>query len=285
MSTLTVEHVPTEQRESAILFLSRGHDKTAAKADWVWARKATQILAVAGLSPPAGRVVDLVLPEADESLSTETRDQLLQLLIDRLKSMDDVYFTQAIISSEDRAWTQALQAQRFRFIADIDLLAALPQVTKEEANAEPKVELILAKDDGLLQSTVVATMVDAVDCLLLEDPRSGADLFEEYSVRCDGNRDHWYLVEQESKLIGCVILNFCISATLPVEIVYFGVLPEFRGRQLGKRILQGIRELASLHARLVTAWVDQINQPALQVYTDSGFQSIASSKLSVRHCE
>lgn len=285
MSTLTVEHVPTEQREAAILFLSRGHDGTTAHADWVWARKGTQILAVAGLSPPAGRVVDLVLPEADESLLTETRNQLVQLLIDRLESIDDLYFAQALIASEDHAWAQAVLTQQFRLIANIDLLAALPQVVKEEASAEPTVELIFAKDDRLLQSTVVATMVDAVDCLLLEDPRSSADLFEEYSVRCEGNRNHWYLVEHEGELIGCVILNFCISAGLPVEIVYLGVLPEFRGRQLGKRILQRIRELASLHARLVTAWVDQINQPALQIYTDSGFQSVTSSKLFVRHCE
>jgi len=210
---------------------------------------------------------------------------MVQLLIDRLESIDDVYFAQTLLASGNHSWTQAVLDQRFRLIANVDLLAALPQVTKQDTKFDTKVDLILTNDDNLLQSTVVATMVDAADCLLLDDPRSGADLFEEYSVRCDGNRDHWYLVEQGGELIGCVILNFCVSRGLPVETIYLGVLPEFRGRHLGAQILQGVRELASLQNRLVTAWVDQINQPALQIYAESGFQSVASSKLFVRLCE
>ena len=50
------------------------------------------------------------------------------------------------------------------------------------------------------------------------------------------------------------------------------VAPENQGKGLGKRILQGVHELAREQQRGMTLSVFRLNQPALQLYLDTGYR-------------
>jgi len=58
-----------------------------------------------------------------------------------------------------------------------------------------------------------------------------------------------------------------------VELVYLGLVPEARGRGLGRRLLEhGLALLKGRSERAVVLAVDERNTPAMKLYREAGFR-------------
>tara|TARA_A100001391_G_scaffold158497_1_gene116940 strand:+ start:418 stop:1050 length:633 start_codon:yes stop_codon:yes gene_type:complete len=137
------------------------------------------------------------------------------------------------------------------------------------------------------EDLVERTYVDSLDCPPLVQFRTAQDIVRNYRSVETYSPDLWYTVAEvcqagdEPSTIGCVILarHPAPSASQPaqinpacvIELVYMGIIPEYRGRDYGKAIIRMITKVCQQHGteRLILA-VDQANPPALAIYRRSG---------------
>ena len=68
-----------------------------------------------------------------------------------------------------------------------------------------------------------------------------------------------------------------------VELVYFGIVPEFRGQGLGRRVLsEGVRAAALTGRAVLFLAVDCGNTYANALYNELGFTELARRRVMVR---
>jgi len=143
-------------------------------------------------------------------------------------------------------------------------------VTYNEANHERFVRVIEATYEGSLDCPALAGLQSVDDVLL--DYRS-IGVFDPHL---------WKILRHDNQDIGCLLLadhphrNF-------MELLYLGLIPECRGRGLGKKLVglaqQTMRQIG--RGRLITA-VDAANSPAIQTYTAMDFQTWQQRRLHVK---
>lgn len=128
-------------------------------------------------------------------------------------------------------------------------------------------------DDFSLAQFIDKTFVDTLDCPALNGRRTPEEVLAGF---LDGRspRDpslQWELLNVADEFVGCLLLQAHDNALM--ELVYMGLVPEARGRGLGKAMVARAIQAAhrSACSTLVVA-VDRDNWPALNVYCDWGFQ-------------
>lgn len=126
-----------------------------------------------------------------------------------------------------------------------------------------------------LASVVERTYISSLDCPEVSDLRNPEDTLTAYRLAGTWRADLWFLLRSREQEIGCLLLADR-PADNCVELVYMGLVPEQRGQKLGRYLVEkakGVtRELA--RSRLVAA-VDIRNWPAIRVYEQAGFRSVA----------
>lgn len=120
----------------------------------------------------------------------------------------------------------------------------------------------------VMERSYVATL----DCPALNGVRTHAEVLEGYREIGEYWPEAWLLAWRGEQPVGCLIL-----ADHPIanqcELVYMGLVPEARGKRLGRALVRQAQELIGKRrrARLVLA-VDLDNRPAIQLYEKQGFQ-------------
>ena len=102
-----------------------------------------------------------------------------------------------------------------------------------------------------------------------------------FEARCPVEQRDWHLVRERGQVVGCLLLRG-LSATDPVELMYWGLIPEARGRRMGDRLLQLGQQLAGQRGKLLVACIDQANQPAWKAFQRAGFWACGRQQLYIR---
>jgi ribosomal protein S18 acetylase RimI-like enzyme len=90
------------------------------------------------------------------------------------------------------------------------------------------------------------------------------------------------LVDGAGKAMGCLLLGE-IPARRCLELVYLGLVPEARGRGLGRILMQRVLGIASRrHFEVTTLAVDAANVPAVGLYRRCGYVSVAQRIAMIR---
>jgi ribosomal protein S18 acetylase RimI-like enzyme len=126
--------------------------------------------------------------------------------------------------------------------------------------------------------TLEATYVDSADCPVLGRLRTGEQALQTHQQAGVWNGANWGLFEYQARDVGLVLL-----ADHPdhdaVELVYLGILPEWRGRGAGRGLLTWAMDRArSLGRSVLFVAVDVANLAATRLYTRSGFQSVGQRR-------
>lgn len=144
------------------------------------------------------------------------------------------------------------------------------------------------------ESLVSLTYQGSLDCPNLESHRRTDQILESY--RCVGSfaPDLWFSVHlsdqddqrKAADAVGCCLLarhTNSESQELVLELVYMGIIPNHRGKGLGRQVMQLISQIGQQHnaVRLVLA-VDQNNHPALAAYERFGMKPLFSETVWVR---
>lgn len=153
----------------------------------------------------------------------------------------------------------------------------------------------------LFSKLVAATYEGSHDAVTLSRAQNASETLENYTAAAYFDPSSWFtVVDDRSNLpVGCVIL-----AQSPPEkdeqdtpradsrdeqdrgtseLVYMGLLPEFRGRRLGEWILDEMAKLAVARGsqRLILA-VDHENQPAMNLYRRIGLKTTHRESVWIR---
>jgi len=148
---------------------------------------------------------------------------------------------------------------------------------------------------------VAATYEGSHDAVALSRTQSTAETLENYTAAAYFDPSSWFtVVDDQSNLpVGCVILAQSPpekdEQDTPLvdsrgehergtsELVYMGLLPEFRGRRLGERILDEMAKLAVARGsqHLILA-VDHRNQPAMNLYRRIGLKTTHRESVWIR---
>ena len=84
--------------------------------------------------------------------------------------------------------------------------------------------------------------------------------------------DRWWLAWQDEQTVGILIMVE-LQGQAAWELLYVGLVPEARGRGLGREMtLKAINDAFGAGAERMTLTVDARNEPALRMYAALGFE-------------
>lgn len=173
-------------------------------------------------------------------------------------------------------------------VATLDYLirdrAVLPRVHERAEMPGPSeasplcFEPLKSADLSEIAQVTEATYSDTLDCPGLSRMRSpletlrGYQRAEGYDPRC------WFVARLGDQPVGCVITTPHASAGI-LELTYMGLIPQARGRRLGRPLLaRACRQAELLGLREVVLAVDQRNAPARRLYRWAGFERLMSER-------
>ncbi len=133
-----------------------------------------------------------------------------------------------------------------------------------------------------LAAALDRTYIDTLDCPELCGLRETRDVIASHRATGEFDPSLWWLVRFEGEPEGALLLNPCPSQG-HTELVYLGLGPRLRGKQLGVRLLRsGLSALSRRSHRTVLCAVDERNAPARQLYEREGFRPFARRTALVR---
>lgn len=289
-SATTVIPCPPEQRREALLHLAAVHDPAQQPAlqqalstvkggpDTVWqglwiATQAGHIAAAAWVQPLANQMAQLWLPRQHN----EAADALLSALRGWV-SEQPIALCHVALNDDTTTWETALVAHSMRALATLEHLVWPCQAVPSHDNRlllSPFAELAPAQQRAL----VAKVSEGSLDCPGLREALTIDALLAGFYGQAPNAPDHWYQVWQQGKTVGVLLL-----APDPVSqrwsLQLMGLLPEWRGKGLGKAIIEKAQMLANkAGARDITLTVDTQNTPAKRVYAQAGFTRYAQQRL------
>ena len=193
--------------------------------------------------------------------------------------------SQCLLTPDDIAETELLQGHGFSHAADMFFLArSLTQGDCEvdEANGELSYENFCDANKDRYASVIEQTYLGSLDCPFLNGFRSGAEAIASHQLSGQFDPSGWRLYRQGAEDLGVMMLNEHPDQDA-IELVYFGIVPQFRGKGLGRRILaDGIRGAAKSGRSVIFLAVDCGNSYANALYSEFGFAELARRRVMIR---
>lgn len=122
-----------------------------------------------------------------------------------------------------------------------------------------------------LARVIEATYIDSRDCAAISGLRKPSDIIATHKscgIFCPHS---WWIAEREKVPVGCILVNDCANPG-ESEVIYIGVVPQHRGKGLGKELICRAADKARMRNQvsLVLA-VDASNNHAIKAYRTLGF--------------
>ena len=231
--------------------------------------------------------IALVWPPVVSCQATDTENVEQTLLARLCERIDESGSTlaQCLLPSDDVIETRLLEGHGFVHAADMYFLARTLKghdLDGEGADERLDHEIFSEENANQFASVVERTYVDSLDCPFLNGFRNGRDALASHQLSGQYDPAGWRLYRSGSEVIGLLLLNEHPDQDA-VELVYFGIVPEFRGKGLGRRVLaDGIRAATLLDRAVMFLAVDCSNTYANALYSELGFTELARRRVMVR---
>ncbi len=229
------------------------------------------VAAIAVRNP--GRTLGLVLspvhhPQQRSKAETAIR-RLLDLVADR-----DAVLLQAMFDPSRRLEIAAASETGFRHLARLRFMEAdLPRLVREEVlrPSEIAIEPCGRSQPEELATLLARTYERTLDCPGLAGLRRTEDVLEGHRGSGRFEPDLWFMLRVAGAPAGLALFNPNPEAGC-TELVYFGLVPEVRGRGLGTALLRhALARLGPTIPSRIALAVDDRNTPALKLYRRHGF--------------
>jgi ribosomal protein S18 acetylase RimI-like enzyme len=134
-------------------------------------------------------------------------------------------------------------------------------------------------DRNLFEEMLARTYEHTLDCPELNGVRDLAEVMEGHRAQGAHDPAHWWLALEADRPVG-VLLTTVIPEWRAWDLSYVGVVPEARGRGLGRELTRkALHEAQAAHATQLTLAVDVRNQPARNMYARLGFEATESREV------
>lgn len=192
---------------------------------------------------------------------------------------------QVLLAPDDISEIELLEKHRFEHSADIFFLAR--PLTPDDLKGTP--------NDGTFEhdtfsqaridryeSVIERTYQGSLDCPFLNEFRNGRDAIVSHKLSGRFDPAGWRIYRIGEQDIGVMLMNEHPDQDA-IELVYFGIVPEFRGRGLGRRLLaDGLQAAAITGRALLFLAVDCGNIYANALYGEFGFEELARRRVMIR---
>ena len=238
----------------------------------ILARRHGEGVGAAWLIAPEGPAAMLIPPVENALAPRSTAAALIGFGL-RLAWERGCERVQALIPVTSTRSVYDLQAAGFRPVAELYYLSAkVPWETTRPHSADPlSWQSYSVKLHDRMAAVIQRTYKGTLDCPGFDDAFDAHDALTSYQASGASEDRYWWLLQHEGDDVGCLLL-----ADYPdhdqMELLYVGIVPEFRGRQWGEYAtrwaLAQVRAIG--RSRLVLA-VDRRNDPACNMYRRVGF--------------
>lgn len=229
-----------------------------------------------------GKTATLFLPQlAAGEAESAVASQLLIHAVNSLAAAG-VQLCQSLLANDQAPLAASFSAAGFQQSANLLYMTCEPRQFPAQPPALPGFKLTPFQpgDEAALAELIDHTYVGTRDCPALNGLRDTLDVVEGYKHVGEFQPDLWLILESQmdsstnsssTRWAGCLLL-----AKHPpqptMELVYVGVIPNFRNQGLGTKLTRHAQWLAGQAQceRLVLA-VDAENEPAIATYAATGF--------------
>jgi ribosomal protein S18 acetylase RimI-like enzyme len=179
---------------------------------------------------------------------------------------------QVMVEDDRDADRAAVQAAGFSLLARLIQMRQSPPRPAPDEPADLRWRCGEQFSPEELARVIAATYEGSRDCPRLTGTRRIEDVITGHKAGGIYRPTSWWIVDVGDAAAGCVLMNDCTLGRA-AEIVYLGVVPHFRGRGLGRRLLRHAG--ADAHARgldSIELAVDEQNIYAMRVYESEGYR-------------
>jgi ribosomal protein S18 acetylase RimI-like enzyme len=199
-----------------------------------------------------------------------TASDLLQAAIGE-RASQGARLVHLLLKPSEAAALPWIEQAGFALLAELKyLLCPKTAFPKVEPGSNVQFDPVDQSSRDRLVAIVEQTYHQTLDIPEYSTERPAADVLEGYQARGDES-DAWYIASDAGQAIGCLLLTDQ-PADEQFELTYMGLVPEARGRGLGRQLVRYAQWLArqASRERIVLA-VDCKNWPALGIYERVGF--------------
>ena len=186
-----------------------------------------------------------------------------------------IQVAQLLLSPWDRKQAEPLLKIGFRWITELDHFSRslVPGVSCSTERDRNCLRLVLSDEkDPRFSSLLGQTYVGSRDCPELNEWRSLSDVLDDYATMATGGLSRWWLLVADDQPVG-VALFISVPESTTAELVYFGLIPEARGKGLATAALRAIIDWATKEKfSAILLAVDRRNDPARTLYLREDFQ-------------
>jgi ribosomal protein S18 acetylase RimI-like enzyme len=212
----------------------------------------------------------------------EVSSAMLKTVADRVDAQGAM-FTQCLLEPDDARGRATLERGGFPYATDLLLLSR--SLAAEEPARPPlalSVECYSHRAHAAFARIIERSYEGTLDCPALARLRGGEDSLEAHRATGQFVPNAWRLYRLGSADIGVLLLAEHRDRDL-WEVAYLGVVPEARGRGMGRAILHDGLAMArdSGHSAIEIA-ADAGNAPALALYRGLGFSEIRRFAVHLR---
>lgn len=204
----------------------------------------------------------------------------------RLAADSGVLLAQALPAPSETGLHALLREVRFSHMADLVYMAttltrncpppAVPDGLRWRAYDE--------SSHALFSRTVLDTYADSRDCPAMNGRRDINDVIADYRGSEGFAPALWHALCDSQRGVGVVLLGRVGETAM--EVMYLGVVPEWRRRGVGDLLMrQALATATSAGCRQLILSVDVANTPALRLYWRHGMEAVAYKMVFVRFLE
>ncbi len=224
-----------------------------------------------------GASANVILTELNETTINQ-----LTFFANQLENLD-IGFLQCIINENEIEKEKILQKAGFRLLCPLNIMEAnllkntLPNI---ENNSNINWLKFTDTPENEFENIIWATYENSLDCPEITGLRTKREILIGHKYSGDFTPRFWKILQCDNKNAGIILLNQSVEQSDRLDLIYMGIVPEFRGRKLAKTMLTRTMIQAKNNAKTkMCLAVDSRNIPAINLYRKLGFCTIQRQKV------
>jgi GNAT superfamily N-acetyltransferase len=169
----------------------------------------------------------------------------------------------------------------FAFAANVQSMVCPLSARRNDAAfcENDEIEIKPISDIASLTRLVTETYKGSLDCPIVNDYRKADDLVKMYAELDRSNQEGWFVARHAGQDVGCILVSI---SEKQAEVVYMGIIPRCRGKELGRRLVQFAHQFAGKNGvDTIVADVDSKNSPAIAMYESLGYLAFDFNRMFV----
>lgn len=283
---LALSNLASDSRAALVDSIRRQENSKLDPLTTLWiAKHQDQIVSAGWAQPQSGNAATLWPPVSNRGCESQVASTLLREIVIVLDQAG-ISYSQLLLEDGNDQRIESLEENGFQFVAKLEYLGrkTSSSFSHDSANKDSRLsfEPFKSEDRQWLSQIVEATYIDTLDCPSLAGLREIEDTLEGYRSTGNYRPENWFCIRMDGDVVGILILAE-LDLGENYELVYMGLLPQYRGEGLGNEIVQfACSHAAAAGADQIMVAVDTVNHPAQKAYVKNGFVSWANRWAYVR---